>query len=61
MYLISDPQKKADKYVVGAEGARHIKSTDEYNWLRGPLPFGGGLQEVPNVSQGWFDSLPKLG
>lgn len=61
MYLISDPRNPGDKYVVGEAGARHIKSVEEYDWLKAGEPFGGAVKELPKVSQAWFDSLPKIG
>ncbi len=60
MYIVSDPAHKADKWLVGEAGARHIKPGGEYEWLKGAKPFGGGVQEIPTITQAWFDQLPKI-
>ncbi len=60
MYIVSDPARPADKYLVGEAGARHIKSTKEYDWLRGKGEWAGNVKVIPVIDQQWFDQLPKI-
>jgi len=60
MYIVSNPAAKADKYVVGEAGKRHIKSVEEYDWLKGPKPLGGGVQVIDTITQNWFDSIKEI-